>query len=158
MGNHLESRAEEHERPEFTTMIDRIWQLKKELGDISAIYVDAANPEIWQSLKKEFDEPYGEKYVSDKLSYYKKHNLDPANYMLIVPVPFSTQGAQMLQHTKSLLEDPDNLIAIDKRFNKLLTSLRTAVANEYKLDKEQTSFHDILDAFRLSLQFYKRDK
>ena len=35
---------------------------------------------------------------------------------------------------------------------------RTAVANEYKLDKEQTSYNDILDAFRLSLQFYKRSK
>jgi hypothetical protein len=57
---------------------------------------------------------------------------------------------------KSLLEDKDNLIVIDKRFDKLLTALRTAVANEYKLDKEATSFHDILDAFRLSLQLYQR--
>jgi hypothetical protein len=64
----------------------------------------------------------------------------------------------MLTHTKSLLEDKDNLIVIDKRFDKLLTSLRTAVANEYKLDKEQTSYHDILDAFRLSLQLYQRSK
>jgi hypothetical protein len=30
------------------------------------------------------------------------------------------------------------------------------IPNEYKLDKEQTSYNDILDAFRLSLQFYKR--
>jgi hypothetical protein len=45
------------------------------------------------------------------------------------------------------------LIAIDKeRFHKLVTSLSTAIANEYKLDKEQTSFNDILDAFRLSLR------
>jgi hypothetical protein len=34
----------------------------------------------------------------------------------------------MLQHAKSLLEDKDGLVAIDKRFDKLLTSLRTAVA------------------------------
>jgi hypothetical protein len=49
--------------------------------------------------------------------------------------------------------DKDNLIAIDKWFDKLLTALR---ANEYKLDKEATSYHDILDAFRLSLQLYQR--
>jgi hypothetical protein len=67
-------------------------------------------------------------------------------------------GASMLQHTKSLIEDKDNLVAIDKRYDKLLTALRTAVANEYKLDKEVTSYHDILDAFRLSLQFYRRNK
>jgi hypothetical protein len=33
-------------------------------------------------------------------------------------------------------EGGSSLIAIDKRFDKLLTGLRTAVANEYKLDKE----------------------
>jgi hypothetical protein len=63
-----------------------------------------------------------------------------------------------LEHTKYLLEDPEGLIAIHPTFEKLLTSLRTAIANEYKLDKEQTSYNDLLDAFMLSLQFYKRSK
>jgi hypothetical protein len=45
-----------------------------------------------------------------------------------------------------------------QRDYKLITALRTAVANEYKLDKEVTSFSDTLDAFRLALQFYKRTK
>jgi hypothetical protein len=53
-----------------------------------------------------------------------------------------------------LFEDPDGFVAIDKNgFAKLIISLSTAVANEYKLDKEETSYHDILDAFRLTLQF-----
>ncbi len=69
----------------------------------------------------------------------------------------------MLQNAKWLLEereeDGSSLVAIHKeRFHKLVTALRTAVANEYRLDKEQTSHNDILDAFRLSLQFYKRGK
>lgn len=67
----------------------------------------------------------------------------------------------MLQHTKWLLEekeeDGSSFVTIDReRFHKLVTALRTALANEYKLDKEQTSYHDLLDVFRLSLQFYKR--
>jgi hypothetical protein len=65
-------------------------------------------------------------------------------------------GTKMLQHAKSLLEDKDNLVAIDKYFDKLLTSLNTAVAIENKLDKEQTAFNDVLDALRLSLQLYQR--
>jgi hypothetical protein len=137
--------SEEYDRPDFNAMINRIFQLRPELGNISAIYVDAANPEMWQSLKKEFNETYNDRYVFDKLAYHKKNNLDPANYMKIIPVPFSTMGASMLQHTKALLEDPYNLIAIDKRFDKLLTSLHTAVINEYKLSKEETSYHDILE-------------
>jgi hypothetical protein len=57
------------------------------------------------------------------------------------------------------LTDPGDVIAIHReKFHKLVTALRTAVANEYKLDKEQTSYNDILDAFRLALQFYKRGK
>jgi hypothetical protein len=83
--------------------------------------------------------------------------------MTVIPVPFSVEGAKMLQHTKWLLEETDedgsSLIQIDReRFHKLATSLRTAVANEYKLQKEETSFNDILDAFRLSLIFFKRSK
>jgi hypothetical protein len=55
-------------------------------------------------------------------------------------------------------EDGSSLIVIHPSFDKLLTALRTAVANEYKLQKEETSFNDVLDAFRLSLIFYKRSK
>jgi hypothetical protein len=56
-------------------------------------------------------------------------------------------------------EDGNSLIAIHKeRFDKLITALRTAVANEYKLDKEVTSYNDFLDAFRLCITFYKRSK
>ena len=142
-------------------MINRVWEIKQKHKVDNAnltIWCDAANPEIWGSLKRMFNEPYAERYVFDKLIYYRKNNLNPAGpgSMIVVPTPFSLYGAKMLQATKSLLEDKDNLVLIDKRFNKLLTALRTAVANEYKLDKEQTSYHDLLDAFRLSLQLYQR--
>ena len=151
--------AEEFERPDFNDMIDRVWQIKQrhKVDDNNlTIWVDAANPEIWSSIKRMIGEPYSERFVFDKLAYYKKNDMNPALYMKVIPIPFSTNGAKMLQHTKSLLEDKDNLVAIDKRFDKLLTSLRTAVANEYRLDKEATSYHDLLDAFRLSLQLYQR--
>jgi len=36
----------------------------------------------------------------------------------------------------------------------LLTSMRTAWANELSLDKNQTSYNDLLDALRLSLKGY----
>jgi hypothetical protein len=43
--------AEEYQWPNFTDMISLIWQLKQEYGHIYNIYVDAANPEVWQALK-----------------------------------------------------------------------------------------------------------
>jgi hypothetical protein len=149
--------AEEHSRPDFQSMLDRIWQIKQEIG-ISAIYVDAANPAIWAALKKMFREPHAESYVFERLAYYRRNNLNPANYMRVMPVPFSTEGKKMLQNTKDLIEDQKGLVLIDKRFDKLLTSLRTVVAEEYKLKKDVVSYNDILDSFMLSLQYYKRSK
>jgi hypothetical protein len=154
--------AEEYDRPNFTAMINAIWQLKQKCGYVSNIYVDAANPEVWESLKREFGEPFNKQFISDKIAGCKKYNLHIEDRMIVVPVPFSVEGAHMLQHAKWLMEeteeDGSSLIAISKKFDKLLTGLRTAVANEYKLDKEVTSYSDTLDAFRLALQFYKRTK
>jgi hypothetical protein len=111
-------------------MINRIWEIKQQCGYISNIYCDAANPEVWESLKREFDEPYNNQYVRDQFAYCKKYNLHIEDRMIVVPVPFSVEGAHMLQHAKWLMEETDedgsSLITIDKRFDKLLTGLRTA--------------------------------
>ncbi|MGI0002461.1 MAG: hypothetical protein ACRD42_05220 [Nitrososphaeraceae archaeon] len=143
-------------------MIQKIWALKQYYGYVSNIYVDAANPEVWQALKREFNENYNDQWVRDQIAECRKYNLHVEDRMFVVPVPFSVEGSKMLQHCKWLMEETDedgsSLVAIHPSFDKLLTGLRTAVANEYKLDKEQTAYDDILDAFRLSLVFYKRSK
>jgi hypothetical protein len=45
-------------------------------------------------------------------------------------------------------------LAIPEKFDKLIVSLRTAYAKEYSLDKEQTSYDDLIDACRLALKGY----
>jgi hypothetical protein len=45
-------------------------------------------------------------------------------------------------------------LAVDPKYDKLLTSLGTSYANELTLDKEQTSYNDLLDSLRLSLKGY----
>jgi hypothetical protein len=80
--------AEEYERPNFQAMINRIWEIKQKCGYISNIYTDAANPEIWESLKREFNEPFNQQYMSDQISQCKKYNLHLEDRMIIVPVPF----------------------------------------------------------------------
>ena len=59
--------AEEYERPDTQDMIDTVWQLKQKYGNISTVYVDAANPVVWQPLKRLFNEMTNEKYVFDKI-------------------------------------------------------------------------------------------
>jgi hypothetical protein len=155
--------ASEYQRPNFTDMIEKIWQLKQRYGYVCNIYVDAANPEVWQALKREFEERYDDQWVRDQIAECRKYNLHIEDRMFVVPTAFSIKGAEMLAHTKWIMEETDeddgsSLIAIHPSFNKLLTALRTAVAQEYRLQKDETAFNDVLDAFRLSLQFYKRTK
>jgi hypothetical protein len=100
-------------------MIQKIWQLKQKYGHITNIYVDAANPEVWESLKREFNEPFNQQYMRDQIADCRKYNLHLEDRMIIVPIPFSIEGAKMLQHAKWLLEETDDedgsrLIAIHK--------------------------------------------
>jgi hypothetical protein len=96
------------------------------------IYVDPANPEVWQALNREFDENYDDHYVKDQIAECRKYNLHVEDRMFIVPTAFSIKGAEMLAHTKWILEEKDedgsSLIGIHPSFNKLLTALRTAAA------------------------------
>jgi hypothetical protein len=76
--------------------------------------------------------------------------------MRIVPVNFNKEHKAMLGHCKMILEHEPRKIAINPdRFDKLITSLRTAVDIDGTLDKEATSYNDIFDAFRLALKFYR---
>jgi hypothetical protein len=72
--------------------------------------------------------------------------------MMVVPIHFSTENKELLNHTKFLLEY--GYLSINPIFTKITTALRTAVANEYSLDKEATSYDDCLNALLLSLRHY----
>ena len=75
--------------------------------------------------------------------------------MMIVPVNFNKEHKAMLGRCKMILENEPRKIAINPdKFDKLITSLRTAVDSDGVLDKESTSYNDIFDAFRLALKFY----
>jgi hypothetical protein len=54
------------------------------------------------------------------------------------------------------LEYERPLIAINPIFTKLITSLRTAISDDLgRLSKEDTSYDNLLDAFRLALKGLK---
>jgi hypothetical protein len=70
----------------------------------------------------------------------------------IIPVNFNTEHKNMLSNLHAVISK--GYLAIPEKYDKLLTSLRTAHAKELTLDKEQTSYDDLLDALRLSLKAY----
>jgi hypothetical protein len=78
--------AEEYDRPNFTEMINVVWQLKQQYGHVTNIYVDSANPEVWQALKKEFAKHYNQQYINDQRIECRKYNLHLEDRMIVVPV------------------------------------------------------------------------
>lgn len=70
----------------------------------------------------------------------------------IRPVNFSTEHRNMLSNLHAMISK--GYLAIEEKHDKLLTSLRTAYAEELNLKKEQTSYSDLLDALRLALKGY----
>jgi hypothetical protein len=64
--------------------------------------------------------------------------------MTVIPVHFVKEHRKMLAHAKKILEYNNGTIAINPRFDKLITSLRTAVEKgEGSLDKEATSYDEL---------------
>ena len=68
----------------------------------------------------------------------------------------SSQQDDLLDKVKEFLEFETPIVAIKAKFEKLTTVLLTAISDDLgKLDKEATSYDNVLDAFRLSLQMFK---
>jgi hypothetical protein len=139
--------AEEYQRPDFEEMLIKIAELLFR-HHITKVYIDGSNPSFIRSLKMRLGE-------NAEYQNYSKEELQALikGRMIICPVNFSQHHRDMLMHTKLLFER--HSIAINQKFDKLITSLNTAVENDGSLDKESTSYNDIFDAFRLSLQNYR---
>jgi hypothetical protein len=146
--------AEEYHRPDYNEMLSLVYGLMSKYN-VDSVYIDGANPSFIKSLKLQI----GEEADYDKvIAKYRSEGLGDSwsKDMKIVPVNFNKEHKAMLGHCKMILEDDRGKIAINPdKFDKLITSLRTAVDIDGTLDKEATSYNDIFDAFRLALKFYR---
>ena len=93
-----------------------------------------------------------------------RNNNNRNSQMCIVTGPNQDIAIKLIKRMKGLFEHrlgitfankEKGYIAINPAFDKLIISLRTAVAEENILDKESTSYSDIFDAYRLALKYYQ---
>jgi hypothetical protein len=133
--------ADEHTRPDID---QEIFDASARISTwkIHSTQCDSAQPAFIAGLKRKI----GERPDYETLPK-ERHR-----FMKVKAIPFSTSGRSMLGNAVILMDK--GKVAIDPKFDKLLTSLRTAVAENYQLDKEQTIHDDVLDAFRLALEPY----
>ena len=107
-------------------------------------FVDGANRAAVNLMKVAFNE---------SLSWESSKQGPNPEAWKVLPINFATEHKQMLSHLAMIVSK--EYLAIPKEFDKLIISLRTAYANEYSLDKEQTSYSDSIDALRLACKMYK---
>ena len=150
--------ADEFPRSSFNGMVQKIWEIRNLVGTLTNTLIDSANVEFIEAVKMEMGEDSNWQRIHDKISWCKKLGLNICDYMQVVPVSFAQEGASMLAHCKNLLEHEDNLVAINPKWEKLVTALRSCSAQEYKMDKDLSSFSDIMDAYRLSMKFFLLNK
>ncbi|HEY1248988.1 MAG TPA: hypothetical protein VGE97_08385, partial [Nitrososphaera sp.] len=149
--------AEEFDKADFNAMLNKTLNLTQQYGitkqNSCQIFVDGSNPAFIRSLKTQLGER--EDYEQE-IEFYRANSkgYDWTQDMLVVPVSFAKEHKEMLSHTKKLMENDGGQIAINPKFDKLITALRTAVAKEFTLDKQATSYDDTFDAFRLALKFF----
>ena len=124
--------AEQYENhPDPNDMIDRIFDIHRQYHNCW-IFCDAAARGFITSLKIAMGENPNYERVEDVL---------PGNNK-VIPVAFSTTHKQMISHMAQLFND--EYIGVAEKFDKLIISLKTAVVNEYSLDKESTSYDDFI--------------
>ena len=143
--------AESFEKPLMNEIINHIMQLKQR-HHITKVYVDGANPEVIRELKRRIGEYQDYHRLTEEQIWAFRNSS-----WQIIPVNFQKRHRQMLEWTYTLMSK--RFIKIHPSLQQLIVSLRTAVViDDWKLDKQQTSHHDILDSFRLALCNYELPK
>lgn len=136
--------AHEFINANLNDMCDLILKLKYSYV-IDKIFIDASNNPVIGTLKR---------YLHEREDYQEEEKRHPSarDRWKVVPIPFNSEGRDMLIVLKMMLDA--GWLAIHPDFKELLVSLRTATAREGVLDKGKSAHNDILDALRLSLRFY----
>lgn len=131
------------EKGDPNQIVNLCWDIWKKHGYLNTVFwIDGSNRAMVNLLKIRWDE---------SLSWETSQLFGPNTR--IRPVNFSTEHRNMLSNLHAMISK--GYLAIEEKHDKLLTSLRTAYAEELNLKKDQTSYSDLLDGLRLALKGYK---
>ena len=130
------------EKGDPNAIVNLCWDIYKKNNYMNTyFFIDGSNRAMVNLLKIKFDE---------SLTWESKQSF--GHNTRIRPVNFSTEHRNMLSNLHAIISK--GYLAIEEKHDKLITSLRTAYAEELNLKKDQTSYDDLLDALRLALKGY----
>lgn len=146
--------CDEIEKGDFNELVDlvvgKVAEYKVNLTGGDKVYVDGSDPELIRALKRIFQER------TDYDEHIKNIDKMKGNYehiMKVVPVYFGKENVSMLTWLQQLVSEGQ--VAIDKRFDKLLTQMRSATTTDKgSLDKKKGMTMDSLDTFQMNAKRY----
>jgi hypothetical protein len=134
--------SKEIDKGDSNKIVNICWDLWKQNGYMNTLfYVDGSNRAPINLLKIRWEESLE----------WEPSDVSPDS-MHILPVNFNTEHRNMLSHLHVIISK--GYLAIPEEHDKVITSLRTAYAEELNLKKGITSYDDLLDGLRLSLKAY----
>ena len=121
----------------------------KQRHHITRLYCDGANSEVIRELKRRIGEYQGyHDFTEEEIWAFRNGSWQ------IILVNFQKRHRLMLEWTYTLMSK--RFIKIHPSLQQLIVSLRTAiVTDDWRLDKQQTSHYDTLDALRLACLNYE---
>ena len=155
--------ADSFERPRPEDVVDKIVRLRQELR-VHNIFIDASAAGFITSLKYRLGDNDYNSYesrlnkVPDNIINRLDDPLKYGHHYAVKPVNFSTMHKELLSHDLQIISK--HRIRIHPRFDKLTVALRTAtLRGNGTLDKEATSYDDVLDAWSLSnLNYFFKER
>lgn len=145
--------VEQIERSSSSQCLERVLRLAQKYH-VMKIYVDSSAPGFIADLKIRYKEPLNyAKMIKDNPQLVDIWiRSDPSEGGIkVVPINFRMKHEEMLIQVERFLQK--QLLKIHPSFDKLAIALSTATSkgDKYDLDKDSTTYDDLLDALQLSL-------
>ena len=142
-------------RPTLGQIVSEVLFIVRNFSNVQKIFIDDSSAVVARELKLEFGERLD---WATELNELRKERgftddqiLQFCDWIRIFPINFRQTRKEMLWRVKRLLDE--GMLKIPEQFERLIISLRTAVAVDGALDKSSTSgteFSDSLDSLQLS--------
>jgi hypothetical protein len=146
--------AEDYPEQSSKESLDKIWELMQLWNPINKIIIDASRPDMVKALKIQIGE---DPNFKDAIKRMQAQKMNWQRLMKVLPLSFgANQGREMLGNVKFKIENHE--VLIHPNFSKLIASLKTAQEVNGQLDKPNTSYNDVFDAFRLAMHYFPMSK
>ena len=145
--------ADDYENKRYSELLDIVMSLSRQVGKIDWYYADAAYHPFYALIKEELQEPTDPEIIKERLERARKGNFNPERLMRVIP---RAGRDRMIWNKQISLAIENRFLHIHPKFEKYITALESATGDDKgHLDKDVTSFDDVLDAASFPMPFFK---